>query len=59
MGSPPATGRGLVQVADATRRAWLAGYERLVLRVAPQPRCELIDPLSAAHRRLRPARVLK
>jgi len=36
--------RGLVRLADATRRVWYAAYARLVPRVTPQPRCELVDP---------------
>ncbi len=33
--------RGFVATADATRRLWLAAYERLVPRVTPQPRALL------------------
>jgi hypothetical protein len=36
--------RGLGRLADASRRVWVAGYARVVPRVAPQPRCELLDP---------------
>ncbi len=36
--------RGLLRLADATRRIWLATYNRAVPRVAPQPRCVLADP---------------
>jgi hypothetical protein len=36
--------RGLNRLADATRRVWVAVYERLVPRVPPQERCELSDP---------------
>lgn len=36
--------RGLRHLADTSRRLWLAAYERVVPRVEPQPRCELIDP---------------
>ena len=36
--------RGLHRLADASRRAWLAAYERVTPRIAPQPRGELVDP---------------
>lgn len=36
--------RGFVRLADASRRLWLATYDRVVPRVAPQPRFELVDP---------------
>lgn len=35
---------GLRCLADATRRLWISLYEHLVPRVAPQPRCSLLDP---------------
>ncbi len=36
--------RGLGPLADAMRDVWCAARERLVPRVAPQPRVELLDP---------------
>jgi len=36
--------RGLNRLADTSRRLWLAAYERIVPRVPPQSRCELLDP---------------
>lgn len=34
--------RRLHRLADATRRLWYAGYTRVVPRIEPQPRCELV-----------------
>ncbi len=36
--------RGFHRLADASRRVWVATYERVVPRAAPQPRCALADP---------------
>jgi hypothetical protein len=40
--------RGLRRLADASRRVWVATYERVVPRTVPQPRCELADPWASA-----------
>lgn len=39
--------RGYGKLADATRRVWLAMHDRVVPRVTPQPRYELVDPEAA------------
>jgi hypothetical protein len=36
--------RGLNRLADATRRVWCQAHARLLPRVVPQERCELVEP---------------